>query len=129
MRVERSIVLPAPPDDVWRAVAEPDRLASWFGGDVELDARPGGRVVVADEDGDRWGTVEAIQPGHRLVLRLWQQATSLTGTRLEFILDGDETGTRLTVVETQLVLGAGARAGGRPARPERRGRAVMVRHG
>ena len=102
MRVERTIVLPAAPDDVWPALAEADRLAGWLGGRVELDARPGGRVVVADEDGERWGTVEEFQPGRALVLRLWERSPGLSGTRLAFTLDGVEDGTLLTVVESRI---------------------------
>ncbi len=102
MRVERTVVLPAPPDDVWPALAEAERLAGWLGGRVELDARAGGRVVVADEDGERWGTVEEFQPGRALVLRLWERSQGLSGTRLEFTLDGVDEGTRLTVVESRI---------------------------
>lgn len=102
MRVERTIVLPAPPDDVWEAVAEADRLASWFGGTVELDARPGGRVVMTDEDGERWGTVESWEPGRLLVLRLWERSPRLAGTRVAFSLDPADEGTRLTVVESSI---------------------------
>jgi len=103
VKVERTIVLPAPHDAVWLAVADADRLASWWGGRVELDARPGGRVVVDDEDGERWGTVETFEPGRRMVLRLWQRpglAERLTGTRVELVLEAAEDGTRLTVLES-----------------------------
>ena len=102
MRVTRTVVLPAAPDDVWPALAEPDRLAGWLGGRVELEARAGGRVVVDDEDGERWGTVEAFEPGRILVLRLWQRSPGLSGTRVEFALDAVEEGTRLTVVESRI---------------------------
>ena len=102
MKVERSVLLPAPPDDVWEAVAEPERLASWFGGHVELDARPGGRVVLVDEAGERWGTVESFEPGRLLVLRLWERSTRLSGTRVAFSLDPAADGTRLTVVESSI---------------------------
>ena len=114
MRVERTVVLPAPPDDVWPALAEAERLAAWLGGRVELDARAGGRVVVADEEGERWGTVEDIEPGRTLVLRLWDRSLARSGTRLEFILDDVEEGTRLTVVESRIGSGQG-RAGIREA--------------
>ena len=110
MRVERTVLLPAPPDDVWPALAEAERLAAWLGGRVELDALSGGRVVVADEDGERWGTVEEFRPGRTLVLRLWERSPGLSGTRLEFNLDRVEEGTRLTVVESRIRSGHG-RAG------------------
>ena len=96
------MVLPASPEDVWPALTEAERLARWLGGRVELDARPGGRVVVADEDGERWGTVEELRAGRTLVLRLWERSPGRSGTRVEFTLDGVEDGTRLTVVESRI---------------------------
>ena len=102
MRVTRSIVLPASPDEVWPALADEERLAGWLGGRVELEGRPGGRVVLNDDDGLRWGTVERFEPGHALALRLWERSEGLSGTRVEFILEDDEAGTRLTVVESRI---------------------------
>src|SRR5947208_387171 len=42
MEVVREIVFPAPPEEVWEALTEPERLEEWFANEVELDARPGG---------------------------------------------------------------------------------------
>ncbi len=107
MRVTRSVVLPASPDDVWPALTEPDRLAGWLGGRVEMEGRAGGRVVLADDDGLRWGTIELFQPGRVLALRLWERSQGLSGTRIEFTLDRVKEGTRLTVVETVLASAGG----------------------
>ncbi len=115
MKVERSVVLAAPADDVWDAIVEPGRLAAWFGGRVELEARAGGRVLLADDRGERWGTVESLEPGRHLVLRLWERSHGLTGTRVEFFLDQAEGGTRLTVVESQIESGGGWSATRLPA--------------
>jgi len=111
MRIERTVVLPASPEEVWPALTESGRLASWLDAEVELDGRLGGRVVVVDEGGERWGTVEWFEPGRMLVLRLWEKADRLCGSRLEFTLDGVEDGTRLTVVESRI--DAGREWGGR----------------
>lgn len=117
-RVERTVELAAPAERVWRELVEPDRLAAWLGATVELDARPGGRVVVSDDDGPRWGTVEHVEPGRRLVLRLWRGPGSggrdLAGARLDFSIDDLGDTTRLTVVEAQIGFGAGAATAGGP---------------
>lgn len=102
MRVRRTVVLPAAPEDVWPALTDPSRLARWLDAEVELDSRQGGRVVVVDEDGERWGTVEWFEPGRMLVLRLWEKADRLSGSRVEFTLDTVGDGTRLTVVESRI---------------------------
>src|SRR3954452_21270291 len=52
MQVEREIVFPAPPDEVWEALTEPERLEEWFANDVELDVRPGGEGVFRWDDGE-----------------------------------------------------------------------------
>ncbi len=96
------MVLAAPVPEVWRAVAEPDRLATWLGGRVELEGRTGGRVALSDETGEHWGTVECYEPARLLVLRLWERSSELRGTRLKFSLDVAEGGTRLTVVEERI---------------------------
>src|ERR1700722_12498624 len=54
-------------DDLWSALTEPGRLASWYG-QVEGDLRPGGqfRLHVEDADSDATGRVEACEPPQRL---------------------------------------------------------------
>ena len=47
MEVEREVVFPAAPDEVWEALTEAERLEEWFANDVELDARPGGEGAVS----------------------------------------------------------------------------------
>ena len=74
--VEREIVVPAEPDEVWESLTDPERLEEWFASEVELDARPGGegvfrwgdgderRVVVRDIDRDRFlAPEEAVEYG------------------------------------------------------------------
>jgi uncharacterized protein YndB with AHSA1/START domain len=54
-------------DDLWSALADPDRLVRWYG-QVEGDLRPGGqfRLYVEDADADTTGRVEACEPPRRL---------------------------------------------------------------
>ncbi|HEU0335296.1 MAG TPA: SRPBCC domain-containing protein [Gaiellaceae bacterium] len=95
MEIEREIVLDSPPEEVWPALTEAERLEEWFANDVELDARPGGRGVFRWDNGEeRHAVVEELDPGRRLEL-LWDD----TG-RVELTLEEADGGTRLVVRET-----------------------------
>ena len=37
MEVTRELVLPAPPEEVWEALTDPERLEEWFANEVERD--------------------------------------------------------------------------------------------
>ena len=96
---------------VWEALVED--ASSWFGGDVELDARPGGTVRVRDEDGERRGTVEVCEPERTLAWRVWSSPLDgpMEGSRVEIHLEPlDESHTALTVIETQMSARASAHA-------------------
>ena len=95
MEIERDIVFPASPAEVWEALTEPERLEEWFASEVSLDARPGGEGVFRWGDGDeRRAVVREIEPEERLVLD-WDDEGQVV-LELEEV-DG---GTRLHVVET-----------------------------
>src|ERR687887_1303496 len=69
MQVEREVVFPATPGEVWEALTEPERLEEWFATEVELDPRPGGEGVFRWENGEeRRATVREAEPGEKLVL-------------------------------------------------------------
>lgn|SRR5690242_1532125 len=106
-RVERTLVLPSPPEEVWAALTQPDRLGAWFDEDTtvaELELRPGGRARFVTEGVERRALVEAVDPPRQLSFR-WlpdpghHPALSMPRTRVEFVLERVEEGTRLTVVE------------------------------
>src|SRR5262245_22385904 len=65
--VEREVTVPAPPHEVWPAVTKSDELSSWFGADVRLEPRPGGRGVFRWADGvERHVVVEHVESERRL---------------------------------------------------------------
>jgi uncharacterized protein YndB with AHSA1/START domain len=74
MQVEREIVFPESPAELWEALTEPERLEEWFATEVELDPRPGGTAVFrwaegAGRDGEeRRATVREASEEERLVL-------------------------------------------------------------
>ena len=95
MQVEREIVFPASPTEVWEALTEPERLEEWFATEVELDARPGGAGVFRWGNGEeRRAVVREAEEAERLVLD-WEDDG-------EVVLELEEVdgGTRLHVVET-----------------------------
>jgi uncharacterized protein YndB with AHSA1/START domain len=95
MQVEREIVFPESPAELWEALTEPERLEEWFATEVELDARPGGSGVFRWGDGDeRRATVREAAEEERLVLD-WED-----GGEVVLELEEVEGGTRLVVVES-----------------------------
>lgn len=105
-QVRRSVVLPAPAADVWRALTDATLLRRWLAAEVELDARSGAGGRLREADGTQrvlW--VDAAEPGRRLALRWWKPAAERPGGELsvlELELSADGDGTRLTVTETDL---------------------------
>jgi uncharacterized protein YndB with AHSA1/START domain len=104
--VRRTIFLSAVRAKVWGALTTPDDLAMWLGEVLEFEPRAGAPVVVRDPDGSmRRGLVEAVEVERSLVLR-WRRlagaGTTLEvgpATRVEFTLEDEAGGTRLTVTE------------------------------
>ena len=95
MQVEREIVFPESPAELWDALTQPERLEEWFASDVELDVRPGGSGVFRWGDGDeRRATVREVEEQERFVLD-WDD-----GGEVVLELEEVDGGTRLLVVES-----------------------------
>jgi uncharacterized protein YndB with AHSA1/START domain len=93
--VKREIVLPSPREEVWEALTDPERLEDWFASEVELELRPGGGATFRWGNGEeRHATITEVEPERRLAFE-WEE-----DGEVEFTLDDDAAGTRLTVVET-----------------------------
>ena len=93
--IQREIFLPAPRETVWDALTDPRRLEDWFANDVELDLRPGGGATFRWSNSDeRRATLTEVEPEERLAFE-WDDEGEV-----EFTLEDDADGTRLTVVET-----------------------------
>src|SRR5205085_10191596 len=95
LHVERDVVFPAEPDEVWEALTDPERLEEWFATEVEFDARPGGEGVFRWGDGDeRHAVVRELEETERLVLD-WDDGGSVA-IELEPVVEG----TLVRVVES-----------------------------
>jgi uncharacterized protein YndB with AHSA1/START domain len=98
MEVEREVLLDAPPEDVWEALTDPERLEEWFANDVDFDVDRGG--VFRWDDGDvRYAVVEEADPERRLAIRWWDPSGG-EESEVVFTLVAVPAGTRLVVTET-----------------------------
>ena len=103
--VEREVLIPAPPTDVWAALTEPEQLSVWFGASAQ--AHPDGSVTFHSKDGTvRRAVIDVSEPARLLVLRWLPFERNALGrviqrpvTKVSFTLTPAPGGTRLRVVE------------------------------
>ena len=90
--VERELVVPETPEEVWHSLAEP----AWRGKDASIELEPAGEVRA----GERSGFVEEADEPHRLVF-WWSAPDDEESSRGELDLDEVEGGTRVRVTESR----------------------------
>ena len=131
--VAREILLPATPTEVWEALTDGSRVSEWFGAEVEMSARLGGRVRFRWGDGrERSAVIETYEPERLLVLR-WLpfelDAGGKTRTRptttVRFTVGPREKGTLLEVQETSPSPLGEARSAAGVTHPEKLGPAGL----
>jgi uncharacterized protein YndB with AHSA1/START domain len=101
-RIERQMTFPAPREDVWAAITQPEQISKWFGTQAELDLRAGGEGVFRWNDIEVRVTVEEVSPPSRFSYR-WEPSQTPSGgptTLVEFELEEIAGGTRLSLVES-----------------------------
>jgi uncharacterized protein YndB with AHSA1/START domain len=104
-RIEREILIDAPPEVVWAVVTDPEHVAGWFSDSAEIQLRPGGSAVLTwEEHGTVNGRVERVEPPRLFSFRwISGSGTELSDdntTLVEFTLSAEGDGTRLKVVES-----------------------------
>src|SRR5205814_7146054 len=103
-RIERDILIAAPPELVWAIVTEPEHVGRWFGDSAEIDLRPAGNAVFSwDAHGPAYARVEKVDPPHTFAfrwIRTGSQPRAGNATLVEFTLRPEGENTRLHVVET-----------------------------
>lgn len=65
MDIRKTYVIDSPPDDVWRALTDPETIDAWGGGPVVMAAEPG--FEFSFWGGDIHGTVREVDPGRSMV--------------------------------------------------------------
>ena len=94
------VIVPAPAEETWEALTDPERLGEWLGEDAELELRPGGDLEIRVGDEERHGFFEEVDPGRRLVF-WWRADDDDQSSRVEIDLEPDPDGTRVRVTETR----------------------------
>jgi uncharacterized protein YndB with AHSA1/START domain len=98
-QLDRTIVIGAPPDAVFRYLTDSDRWAKWWGAGSAIDARPGGRVVVRYPNGvEAAGEVLEVAPPTRIVFTYGYASgkpIAPGGSRVTITLSAAGKGTRL----------------------------------
>ena len=103
-RIERTISVAQPPEKVWAAITTAEGLGTWFGQKATVDLRVGGLAQLTWDGGYTHELrIERLDPP-----RVFGWTWAISGlpeddprrTYVEFTLEPDASGTRLTVVET-----------------------------
>jgi uncharacterized protein YndB with AHSA1/START domain len=94
-RIERELLLPASPEEVWDVVTRD----GWLADEVRLDLRPGGDASFRTDDALKTGWIEDASAPSRLAF--WWAAGAEPATRVELTLRSERDGTRLRVIETR----------------------------
>ena len=103
-RIERTVEIAHPPAQVWAALTTDQGLSAWFGQDARIDLRPGGSAWMKWDNGHTAHMrVERVE--EPTVFGFTWQIEELPDddprrTYVEFTLEPDGAGTRLTVIET-----------------------------
>lgn len=94
-RIQRTLLLPAPPEEVWPIVTG----SGWLADEVRLDLVPGGDASFSSAEEEKSGWVEDAAAPWRLAF--WWAVNDEPASRVELTLTADGDGTRLRVVETR----------------------------
>jgi uncharacterized protein YndB with AHSA1/START domain len=104
-RISREIVIDAPRNEVWAIVTDPRHVARWFSDEAEIDARPGGAMLLTwHGHGTYRGRVETFDAPHTFAFRWLRREDNEPGegtsTLVEISLIAEDARTRLRVVES-----------------------------
>ena len=98
-RLDRTIVIEAPRDIVFRFFTDAARWASWWGAGSTIDAKPGGRLLIRYPDGTEVvGEVIDLAPPERVVFTYGYASGQMIppgGSLVTIRLESDPRGTKL----------------------------------
>jgi uncharacterized protein YndB with AHSA1/START domain len=98
-RLDRTVVIKAKPETVFRFFTDSARWASWWGAGSTIDARPGGKVYIRHPNGvESLGEVLEVRPAERIVFTygfVSGKPIPPGSSRVTIRLEPDDVGTRL----------------------------------
>lgn len=98
-RLDRTVVIHAKPEAVFRFFTDSARWASWWGAGLTIDAQPGGRVYIRHANGvESLGEVLEVRDGERIVFTYGFASGKPIppgSSRVTIRLEPEERGTRL----------------------------------
>jgi uncharacterized protein YndB with AHSA1/START domain len=95
-QIERSVEVPAHPEQVWERIEDGDLAEEWMG--VRVEPRPGGTVTVPHRD--VIGTVEKVEPGKSITWS-WREVDG-EPSQVRIDIEPTEDGSRVNIVERLL---------------------------
>ena len=101
--IHREVLVPAPPEELWEALTDPDRAEDWLGGRIEWDLEEGAPLHFKPDQGEGMdGRVEEVHPARELRFSWWTPDGE--ASEVHYTLEPQEEGeTLLTVEEAPLV--------------------------
>lgn len=109
-QLDRTVVIKAKPETVYRFFTESDRWADWWGEGSTIDAKPGGKVYIRYPNGsEAMGEVLEARSPERIVFTFGYASGKpiLPGSsRVTISLDSDAAGTRLHLLHEFAEAGA-----------------------
>ena len=112
LTITRSVRIDADVDRVWTSVADGQGLAGWLGGEVDVVVEPGAAGRLVEHGGaTRRLVVTEVDDHRRVGFVWWDQDDPADASRVVISVEGDGTGTLVTVTETVDPVAAGALGG------------------
>lgn len=102
---QASILIDAPPEEVFPYFTEPDALTSWMGDRAIVEPRAGGRFVLHFDDRVVEGRYVAVEFPHRVVITWGRHGSARLppgGSTLEVSFAPEGAGTRVTIMHDGL---------------------------
>jgi uncharacterized protein YndB with AHSA1/START domain len=96
--VNKTINIAAPREKVWAALTDAETIASWMGGEVQSDLRPGGKYVYFE--GATTGRYTVVEKPSRLEYT-WRQSewpSEWSDSTVKWVLRPDGKGTAVQLV-------------------------------